>query len=35
MESKIKIYGEAESFIRSKFLSETMDYECKFDLHTF
>lgn len=32
MEQKNKIYQEAERFIKSEFLSNTLDYDCKFDL---
>jgi CRISPR/Cas system-associated exonuclease Cas4 (RecB family) len=32
METKQKIYGEAEKFIKSQFLGNTLDYDCKFNL---
>ena len=32
MEQKQKIYGEAENYIRSQFLVNTVDFGCKFNL---
>ena len=32
MENKIRLYQNAESYIRNQFNSNTLDYDCKFDL---